>query len=93
MSNSDLKKKLEQLKNTNQTLKVSQGGTNILTLVFILFLGLKLGGVAPVAGWSWWYVTMPIWGGYALIFGILGLVLLGGITIVGIIALIENIKK
>lgn len=31
----------------------------------LLFIGLKLGGVAPVANWSWGYVLAPIWS-YAL---------------------------
>ena len=27
-------------------------------LLFLLFLGLKLGGVI---GWSWWWVAAPLW--------------------------------
>ncbi|MHA1191263.1 MAG: hypothetical protein ACTSP9_03080 [Promethearchaeota archaeon] len=34
-------------------------GSGLLqTLVFVLFLGLKLGGVID---WSWWWVTSPLW--------------------------------
>lgn len=28
-------------------------------LLFLLFLGLKLGGVI---NWSWWWITAPLWG-------------------------------
>ena len=39
--------------------------TSILGLLGVLFVGLKLTGVI---NWSWWYVTMPFWGG--LVFAI-----------------------
>lgn len=32
--------------------------TNFLELLFLLFLGLKLGNVIT---WSWWWVFAPIW--------------------------------
>lgn len=51
----------------------SSSGPGCLTLMFILFLGLKLGGVQPVAGWSWWWVTAPVWGGAALVLSLMGL--------------------
>ena len=31
------------------------------TLVFLLFLVLKLTGYGIVANWSWWAVTAPLW--------------------------------
>ena len=31
--------------------------------LFLLFLGLKLGGVIT---WSWWWVTAPLWGWFTL---------------------------
>ncbi len=31
-----------------------------LSLLGVLFVGLKLGGVID---WSWWWVTLPFWGG------------------------------
>ena len=43
----------------------SSGGVGFLGLLFLLFLGLKLG---KIIDWSWWWVTMPLWGGFALIF-------------------------
>jgi len=32
-------------------------GMGMLEWLFLLFLGLKLGGVID---WSWWYITLPI---------------------------------
>jgi hypothetical protein len=44
----------------------SSGGVSILGLLGLLFVVLKLGGVIT---WSWWYVTLPFWGGFALLAG------------------------
>ena len=38
--------------------------TSILGLLGVLFVGLKLTGVI---NWSWWYVTMPFWGGLVFV--------------------------
>ena len=44
---------------TNEkTVTISWGGLGMF-LLFLLFLGLKLGGVIA---WSWWWVTAPLWG-------------------------------
>lgn len=32
-------------------------------LLFLLFLGLKLGQFGMVATWGWWWIFAPIWGG------------------------------
>lgn len=53
----------------------TSGGISLLGLLGIVFIVLKL---CKVIDWSWWYVTMPLWGGLALIAGILILVLLFG---------------
>ena len=37
------------------------GGTGLLTLLTVLFVGLKLAGIAPVSEWSWWWVLAPTW--------------------------------
>jgi membrane protein YdbS with pleckstrin-like domain len=34
------------------------GGGGIATLLTVLFIGLKLGGVIA---WSWWWVLSPLW--------------------------------
>lgn len=52
----------------------SSGGIGLLGATFLVFLILKL---CKVIDWSWWWVTAPLWGGFAL-----------AILIVGIIALI-----
>ena len=61
-----------------------------LWAVFLIFLTLKLAEIGPVAHWSWWWVTAPIWGVFALALLILvgGSLLVGGATI-----LLESLKK
>lgn len=48
-------------------------GLGFFQVLFLVFLVLKLTGVIT---WSWWLVTMPLWGGLALIFGIILVVLI-----------------
>lgn len=48
--------------------KQSTLGSILSFLLFLLFLGLKLGHVID---WSWWWVTIPLWGGFALLIGLL----------------------
>jgi hypothetical protein len=43
-------------------------GFPILTILFLIFLTLKLAGIGVVATWSWWAVTSPLWGGALFIF-------------------------
>lgn len=50
-------------------------GIGVLGLLGIVFVVLKL---TNVIAWSWWYVTLPFWGGFALFAGI---ALIGGIMI------------
>jgi hypothetical protein len=47
---------------SNSSSNAGAGGMSIFGFVFLLFLGLKLGEVGVVAGWSWWWVTAPLWG-------------------------------
>lgn len=42
-------------------------GFPILTILFLIFLTLKLAGVGVVATWSWLAVTSPLWIGSILI--------------------------
>ena len=54
----------------------SGGGVGLLGLLFLVFLVLKLTGVIT---WSWWWITAPLWGGFALavvVFAIIGMVAL-----------------
>lgn len=41
----------------------SAGGVGFVSLLAILFIGLKLTGYI---GWSWWWVLSPFWIGPAL---------------------------
>jgi hypothetical protein len=36
-------------------------GLGIGTILFLIFLTLKLAGIGEVATWSWWWVTSPLW--------------------------------
>lgn len=54
----------------------SSNGMGLAGFVFLIFLVLKLTEIGPVAAWSWWWVTAPLWGGLALALSVL---LLGGL--------------
>jgi hypothetical protein len=45
----------------------ASGGVGLLGLLGVLFVGLKLTGYID---WSWWWVTLPFWGGLALVVGL-----------------------
>lgn len=56
----------------------SSGGISVLSLLGVVFVTLKL---CKVIDWSWWWVTAPFWGGFALLLAILAIaVLVGGIV-------------
>jgi hypothetical protein len=42
----------------------SSGGFSFTTVLFIVFLVLKL---THTIDWSWWWVTSPLWIGWALV--------------------------
>jgi hypothetical protein len=60
----------------------SSGGIGLCGVLGIVFVVLKLVGVIH---WSWWYVTMPFWGGFALFLVIVLMVLVtfGSVAIAG----------
>ena len=60
----------------------SNGSLGLCSIVFIVFLILKLTGVIS---WSWWWVTTPLWGPIALIVGVL--------AILGIVKTIIQTRK
>lgn len=43
-------------------------GIGFGTILFLIFLTLKLGGWGVVATWSWWWVFSPIWIPVAIVF-------------------------
>lgn len=57
----------------------------VLPLLGLLFIGLKLGGVI---NWSWWLVTLPIWG----IASLLGVLLLA-LIFIAILATCANRRQ
>lgn len=52
----------------------SGGGIGVLGLLGIVFVTLKLTGVIH---WSWWWVTLPFWGGLVFVLAIAALVVIG----------------
>jgi hypothetical protein len=50
----------------------SSGGIGVLGLLGVAFVVLKLTGFID---WSWWWVTLPFWGGIVLLFVFIGLAL------------------
>ncbi len=61
----------------------SNGFGGLALLVFAVFLTLKLTDVSPIAEWSWWWVTSPLWICLALsaIFSLLAILFVGGMAI------------
>lgn len=49
------------------------GGIGVLGMLGIVFVVLKL---CKVITWSWWWVTVPFWGGFVLLIAIALLFLL-----------------
>ena len=52
----------------SNTSSSSSSGIGVFGLLGVLFVALKLTGFID---WSWWWVTAPFWGGFALGFGIM----------------------
>ena len=65
--------------------KTDSRGIGIGTLLFLIFLTLKLAEIGPVAKWSWWWVTAPLW----IPVGLIGLIAL----MVGVVALGYEMSK
>ena len=51
----------------------------LLSGMFLIFLTLKLSGVIA---WSWWWVTAPLWGVFALL--LIGFLVLLGLSLLTI---------
>jgi hypothetical protein len=58
------------------------GGLSFTSVLFFVFLVLKLCGIID---WSWWWITAPLWGGLALILA--GYLIF--LIVVGILALFK----
>jgi len=46
-------------------------GFGLGTVLFLIFLVLKLTGVGMVATWSWWWILSPLWIPIVVVLGIL----------------------
>ena len=46
--------------------KVTKGGISFCGLFFLILFVLKVAKIGAVANWSWWWITAPLWGGFAL---------------------------
>ena len=53
--------------------KSTSSGIGIGTVLFLIFLTLKLAEIGPVQYWSWWWVTSPLWIPLAAIVAIMGI--------------------
>ena len=66
--------------------KNTSNGIGLGTLLFLIFLTLKLAEIGPVQHWSWWWITSPLWIPLLLVVSILGIAVL-----VAVVA--DNLKK
>ena len=58
--------------------KATSRGMGLGTVLFLIFLTLKLAEIGQVANWSWWWVTSPLW--IPLLLGVVILSIVGIIT-------------
>lgn len=56
--------------------KITSINSGILTILFVVFLTLKLTGNID---WSWWWVTSPLWLPLAILFAIINVLLIAGV--------------
>jgi hypothetical protein len=63
----------------------SSSGGGVVGLLGVLFVGLKLTGHID---WSWWWVTLPFWGGFVIVL----LILVIWILIIGLVHLTYDRK-
>lgn len=48
----------------------TNGGIGLGSLLFLVFLVMKLAGIGIVANWSWWAVTSPLWVQISMVVGL-----------------------
>ena len=58
---------------SNKTTSTSIG---LGTILFVIFLVMKLAKIGDVANWSWWWVTAPLWKPVLLALAVFSIVLL-----------------
>lgn len=68
----------------------ASGGVSVTTLLFLIFLILKL---TDRIDWSWWWVTCPLWIPAAIMLAVLifmGLFMLAALAVAGTVALLSR---
>jgi len=65
------------------------GGVGCFSLLTIMFIGLKLGGVI---NWSWLWVFAPLWVPFVIAFVITGLVFLIPVMLMTFLYLVDKFK-
>jgi len=65
----------------NKNNQNTSSGVTFASLLFLLFLALKL---THVINWSWWWITAPIWGPFVIVAVVL--------IIIAVIAVLLNKK-
>ena len=85
---------------SDQKIVVQKHGIGFCGLLFIVLLILKLGvGKTVVVGWSWWLVTLPLWGPLALSLVIIAFCLLMAFIVwiiyksIDRIQIVRNVKE
>lgn len=53
----------------------------VFTILFLIFLTLKLAEIGQVATWSWWWVTAPLWLPLTIGLFVIGLTITVGVII------------
>lgn len=59
----------------------SSSGIGIGGVLFLIFLVLKLAEIGPVATWSWWWVTSPLWIPLAMVAAVFAGIILIALTV------------
>lgn len=70
--------------------KATGSGIGFLGLLGLLFITLKLIGVIT---WSWWWVTVPLWGPTAIVIAVVLVLLILAAIVKGLAALIDVAEK
>jgi hypothetical protein len=73
--------------------KKSNAGSHVLTILFLIFLTLKLANVGLVATWSWWWVTSPLWVPVTIVLAISALIIIVQFIIDSIKHITSQINK
>ncbi len=60
----------------NKNNQNTSSGVTFASLLFLLFLALKL---THVIDWSWWWITAPLWGPFVIV--VVALIIITVITV------------